>query len=574
MAAVRGWLSFALIVFCAHLVHSFSLPSRGLLFGSRQKLETRAAALPDLYEATLAQLQAGLDASQFTSVHLVKAYLARIQEVNLKGPALRAVIETNAFALTQAAVLDAERKITGKRSMLHGIPILIKDNIATIATEGMNTTAGSFALLGSVVPGDSGVVKRLRAAGAIILGKTNMSEFAGLRGNNGWSGRGGQTTSPYYPQANPCGSSSGSAVGAAIGLAAVTVGTETDGSIICPSSNNNIAGIKPTVGLTSRAGVVPLSQHQDTVGPLARSLTDAAIVLSIIAGKDSNDNFTSAQPSVVPDFTKSLNAKALAGKRIGVPRKVFLDNSVTGNDPSVNAAFTQALATLRALGATIVDPADLPSAEDYVTSYNETIVEAVDFKTQFAQYTAALRSNPSGVHTLDDLIAFNDANPSLEEPAGHEDQSLLIEAELLIGGQDATYYAALAADKDIGSTRGIDFVLKNFGLDALVLPAPGVNNPIGGGAGYTAGMAAIVGYPAVTVPMGFYPSTVSATSFSPGTVYPAPGVPFGLTFIGTAFSESTLIGFGYAYEQKTQTRLSRKAFAAAIPTTQLKDVMP
>ncbi|KAJ7115101.1 amidase signature enzyme [Mycena crocata] len=564
MTGARGWLPLIFVVFCAHLVHSFSLP-----FGFERR--QAAAALPDLYEATLQQLQAGLDAGQFTSVDLVKAYLARIDEVNLKGAKLRAVIETNPAALVQAAAFDVERKATGKRGMLHGIPILIKDNIATVASEGMNTTAGSFSLLGSVVPDDAGVVKRLRKAGAIILGKTNMSEFAGLRGNNGWSGRGGQTTSPYYPQANPCGSSSGSAVAAAIGLAAVTVGTETDGSIICPSSNNNVAGIKPTVGLTSRAGVVPLSQHQDTVGPLARSLTDAAIVLSIIAGKDSNDNYTNAQPATVPDFTKSLNKNALAGKRIGVPRSVFLDNSFTGNDPSVNAAFAQALETLKALGATIVDPADIPSASEYATSYNETIVEGVDFKTQFALYTGALTKNPTGVHTLADLIAFNGANPSLEEPTGHEDQ--LVMAETQLGGMDATYYAALAADRDIGSTRGIDSALKQFNLDALVLPAPGVNNPPGGGAGYTANLAAIVGYPAVTVPMGFYPGSVDPSSFSFGTVYPAPGVPFGLTFIGTAFSDSALIGFGYAYEQQTQTRLSRKAFTAAIPTTQLKDVI-
>ncbi|KAJ6582214.1 amidase signature enzyme [Mycena capillaripes] len=535
MAGLRGWLPFIFIVLCAHLVHSFSFSGR---------------RLP--YE---------------------KAYLARIDEVNIKGPGLRAVLETNSFALTQAAALDAERKATGKRSMLHGIPILIKDNIATVATEGMNTTAGSFSLLGSVVPDDAGVIKRLRKAGAIFLGKTNMSEFAGIRGNNGWSGRGGQCTNPYFPQANPCGSSSGSAVGAAIGLAAVTIGTETDGSIICPSSNNNIAGIKPTVGLTSRAGVVPLSQHQDTVGPLARSLTDAAIVLSIIAGKDANDNYTNAQPAVVPDYTQSLNKNALVGKRIGVPRSVFLNNSITGNDPSVNIAFEQALQTIKALGATIVDPADLPSANDFITSLNETIVEGVDFKTQFAQYTGALLKNPTGVKSLSDLIAFNDANPTLEEPTGHEDQSLLILAETELGGMDATYFAALAAERDMGSTRGIDFVLKQFNLDALVLPAPGINNPPGGGAGYTANLAAIVGYPAVTVPMGFYPSSVSARSFSPGTFYPAPGVPFGLTFIGTAFSESKLIGFGYAYEQQTQTRLSSKAFAAAIPTTQLADVI-
>ncbi|KAJ6617066.1 amidase signature enzyme [Mycena sp. CBHHK59/15] len=509
-----------------------TVPRLFSLFGAR------APALPDLYEASVPELQAGLDAGRFTSVDLIKAYFARIEEVNINGPGLRAVIETNPSALKQAAALDLERRLTGKRSALHGIPILLKDNIATVASEGMNTTAGSFSLLGSIVPEDAGVVKRLRKAGAIILGKANLSEFAHFRGNiaSGWSGRGGQASNAYFPHADPCGSSSGSGIAASIGLAAVTLGSETDGSITCPSSNNNLAGIKPTVGLTSRAGVIPISAHQDTVGPMTRSLTDAAIVLSIIAGKDPNDNFTLAQPPVVPDFTKALNKNALKGTRIGVPRRVFLNDSITGNDPSINVAFEQALLTMKALGAVIVDPADLPSAEDIVTSNNETIVLDVDFKVQLNEYYQALIKNPSGVRSLADLIKFNNDNPTLEEPAGFKDQSILIESEATTGF-NATFFAALAADHDIGSTRGIDFVLKKFNLDALVLPAPG----------FTTSPAAVVGYPIVT---------------GPETVYPAPGVPFGLSFLGTAFSDFELISFGFA-----------KAFPAAIPTTQLKDVI-
>ncbi|KAF8188069.1 amidase signature enzyme [Pholiota molesta] len=520
---------------------------------------------PDLYEASIRELQEGLDAGHFSSVDLVNAYFARIDEVNLKGPALRAVLELNPSALSQAAALDKERKLTGKRSEMHGIPILLKDNIATVASEGMNTTAGSFSLLGSVVPEDAGVVKRLRKAGAIILGKANLSEFAHFRGDalpSGWSGRGGQCTNAYFPNADPCGSSSGSGVAASIGLAAVTLGSETDGSITCPTSNNNLAGIKPTVGLTSRAGVIPISEHQDTIGPIVRSMTDAAIVLSIIAGRDPNDNFTLAQPSVVPDFTKALNKHALKGKRIGVPRRVFLNDSISGNDPFVNVVFEQALKTIRGLGATVVDPADLPSADEIANSNNETIVLDIDFKIQLDAYYAALLKNPSGVRSLADLIAFNDANKALEEPVNFTSQNILIESEATTG-RNATFFQSLAFDKDLGATRGIDAVLKEHNLDALILPAPG----------FTTVPAAIAGYPIVTVPLGFYPANVTIGSAGPLTVYPAPGVPIGLSFLGTAFSEFDLIGFAFAYEQKTQTRLARRAFPAAIPKTQLRDIV-
>ncbi|KAG6906714.1 hypothetical protein DXG01_012457 [Tephrocybe rancida] len=477
-----------------------------------------------------------------------QAYFARIEEVNLNGPALRAVIETNPSAIATAATLDLERKRKGPRSLLHGIPILLKDNIATVASEGMNTTAGSFSLLGSVVPDDAGVVKRLRKAGAIILGKANLSEFAHFRGNiaSGWSGRGGQATNAYFPNADPCGSSSGSGIAASIGLAAVTLGTETDGSITCPSSNNNLAGIKPTVGLTSRAGVVPISEHQDTVGPMTRSMTDAAIVLSVIAGPDPNDNFTFAQPRVVPDFTKALKREALKGKRIGVPRRVFLNATLNDRSVDVLSAFEQALVVLRNLGATIVDPADLPSAEDILGSNDENVVLDTDFK-------ACLLSNPSGVRSLADLIAFNANNSALERPQGFADQSTLIESEATTGF-DAAYFDSLAADRQLGGSRGIDAALQAHRLDALVLPADGFTTT-----------------PAV--PLGFFSDNVTIQPAGPQTVYPAPGVPFGLSFLGTAFSEFDLIGFAYAYEQKTQTRLARRAFAAAIPRTQLKDVV-
>ncbi|KAG6895777.1 hypothetical protein C0992_012652 [Termitomyces sp. T32_za158] len=544
------------------LIHSFLLVACSLIQPARlatTPLVRQPIALPDLYEASIAELQAGLAAGHFSSVDLVKAYIARIDEVNLKGPALRAVIETNPSAIAIAEALDVERRTQGPRSALHGIPILLKDNIATIASEGMNTTAGSFSLLGSIVPDDAGVVKRLRKAGAIILGKANLSEFAEYRGNlaNGWSGRGGQSSNAYFPSADPCGSSSGSGISASIGLAAVTLGTETDGSITCPSSRNNLAGIKPTVGLTSRAGVIPISEHQDTVGPMTRSMTDAAIVLSIIAGPDPNDNFTLAQPQVVPDFTQALQTNALRGKRIGVPRRGFLD-ATNDRTADILNAFEEALNVLRGLGATIIDPADLPSADEILASNNETVVLNVDFKAR----TKTPCSNPSGVRSLADLIDFDNNNPSLEKPSGYTDQSILIEAQAT-NGFDAAYFASLAADHEMGGAQGIDAALQAHDLNALVLPSDGP----------TTTPAAIVGYPIVTVPLGFFSDNVTISRAGPETVYPAPGVPFGLSFLGTAFSEFDLIGFAYAYEQKTQTRLARKAFPAAIPTTQLSDIL-
>jgi len=430
---------------------------------------------------------------------------------------------------------------------------------------GLNTTAGSFSLLKSIVPDDAGVIKKLRAAGAIILGKASLSEWAHFRGNvaSGWSGRGGQGTNAYFPNADPCGSSSGSGIATSIGLTAVSLGTETDGSITCPTSNNNLAGIKVTLGLTSRAGVIPISEHQDTVGPICRSLTDAAAVLSVIAGPDPNDNFTLAQPLPVPNFSLAVkNTNALRGARIGVPRKVFTNDTITGNDPFVNVVFEQAIQTIRGLGATVVDPADLPTAEQIAVSNNETIVLDIDFKIQLNKYFESLLANPSGVRSLADLIAFNNANAALEEPVNFTDQSELIESQQT-NGMNSTYFQALAFDKELGGTNGIDAVLKMHNLDALILPAPGL----------TTVPAAIAGYPIITVPLGFYPDNVTIGSAGPLTLYPAPGVPLGLSFLGTAFSEFKLIELAFAYEQKTKTRLARKAFPAAIPKTQLIDVI-
>ncbi|KAI0078089.1 amidase signature enzyme [Panus rudis PR-1116 ss-1] len=484
------------------------------------------AGFPDLYEASIAELQEGLSKNQFTSVDL--AYFARIDEVNLKGPTLRAVIETNPSALAQAAALDRERRLTGPRGPLHGIPIILKDNIATLASDGMNTTAGSFALLGSIVPRDATVAAKLRKAGAIILGKANLSEWANFRGRvpSGFSGRGGQASSPYVPLGDPSGSSSGSGISSAIGLAAAALGSETDGSIVSPSQNNNLVGIKPTVGLTSRAGVIPISEHQDTVGPMARSVADAAMILSVIAGRDPLDNFTLAQPPIVPDYTRALKKTALRGS----------------------------------LGATVVDPTDFPDLAELRRSGNETIVTRTDFKVDVERYIAGLVEVPTGVKTLADLIAFNTAHADEELVAPFwTDQSTFIASENTTVNQ--TFFDALAADKDLGQTRGIDATLKLFNLDALLLPTSGASGP-----------AAIAGYPLVTVPLGFMPPNTTLPPAQP-TRPSGPNQPFGISFMGTAFSEFELISYAFAYEQATDTRLKQLAFPDAIPKTQLVDVV-
>ncbi|KAI0819875.1 amidase signature enzyme [Trametes gibbosa] len=523
--------------------------------GSEQAVTSSAITFPDLYEASIAELQDGLEKGHFLSVDL--AYFARIEEVNLQGPALRAVIETNPSALRQAAELDLERRLKGSRGPLHGIPILLKDNIATLHNEGMNTTAGSFALLGSVVPRDAHVAAQLRAAGAILLGKANLSEWAHFRGNvpSGFSGRGGQATSAYVPLGDPSGSSSGSGIGTSIGLAAAALGTETDGSIISPSNMNNLVGIKPTVGLTSRAGVIPISAHQDTVGPMARSVADAATVLSIIAGRDPRDNFTLAQPPIVPDYTKALKVDGLKGVRLGVPRRFF-----TRTNTNIVAAFNASLDTIRKLGATIVDPADFPDFEELEASRNETIVTQTEFKVGINEYIAELLDVPTGVKNLADLIAFNTAHADEElvQPFW-TDQSEFISSENTTVGQ--AFFDAVAADKDLGATRGIDATLKAFRLDALLLPSAVAPGP-----------AAIAGFPIISVPLGFLPPNTTLAPAQP-TRSSGPNQPFGLAFMGTAFSEFELFSFAFAYEQATHTRLKQLAFSEAIPKTQLADVM-
>ncbi|OSX56752.1 hypothetical protein POSPLADRAFT_1050447 [Postia placenta MAD-698-R-SB12] len=525
-------------------------------------------AYPDLYEATIEELQEGLKKRRFTSVDLVKAYLARIDEVNIKGPGLRAIIETNPNALKQAAELDEERRSKGARGPLHGIPILLKDNIATLHSEGacsssasMNTTAGSYALHGSVVPDDATVSAKLRAAGAILLGKASLSEWAHWRGKipSGFCGLAGQCTNPYVPLGNPSGSSSGSGVAMAIGLAAGSLGSETDGSIISPSSHNNIVGIKPTVGLTSRAGVVPISEHQDSVGPMCRTVTDVAIILGAIVGPDPRDNYSLAQPAVVPDYTQALRADGLKGARLGVPRNAF-ENS----DVNHVIEFNKALEIMRGLGATIVDPADF---EGHAGEWDpnrlwelEARVLCGDFKVNVEQYISKLIEVPTGVKTLNDIIEFNKthADKELIEPFW-ADQVTLEESDL--AKQDATYWHALLHDYEMGREKGIDGALKQYNLDAILMPTSKASRP-----------AAVAGYPVISVPLGFQPADVALEAANP-TRMNGPNMPFGIAFLGTAHSEFNLIKYAYAYEQGTHVRLRQKAYPEAIPKTQLKDVV-
>ncbi|KAG1718652.1 amidase signature domain-containing protein [Suillus lakei] len=514
-----------------------------------------SVALPDLYEASIVELQDGLVKGHFTSVQLVKAYFDRIEEVNLKGPALRAVIETNPMALSQAAALDDERKSKGGRGPLHGIPLLLKDNIATLHEE------GSYALLGSIVPRDAFIAAKLREAGAIFIGKANLSEWSGMRGEwghlkgqvpNGLSECGGQTLSPYYPNAHPSSSSSGSGVAMAVGLAAGSLGSETHGSIVYPSSRNNVVGHQAYC-----RAVIPISSHQDTAGPMCRSVTDAALLLNFMAGPDPRDEVTLHQPGIVPDYMRALDKNALKGTRLGVPR------SFIRNTKAIEETFNSSLDVFRALGAEIVDPADFSDAEELLTSKAVKRVLDVDFKVGLNKYLSELVDVPTGVKTLAALIEFNKKRADLNlPPPFYKDQSQFIQSEA--AQVDDAYLAALAEDFELGRTRGIDATLAQFNLDAIILPTDGP----------AAGPAAIAGYPMISVPLGFQPDDVELLPATPSAVYTqAPGLPFGVAFMGTAYSEFKLISYAYAFEQATHVRLQRRAYDDAIPRTQLTDVM-
>ncbi len=522
-------------------------------------------------EATVADLQAQMAAGQLTSVGLTTFYLNRIKQLDENGPGLNSIIELNPDALAIAASADAERRRGLVRGPLHGIPVLLKDNIDT--GDRMQTTAGSLALAGAPAMHDSTVAANLRAGGAVILGKTNLSEWANFRSffsTSGWSGRGGLAHNPYSLDRNACGSSSGSGAAASANLTAVSLGSETDGSIVCPANVNGVVGLKPTVGLTSRAGVVPISHVQDTVGPHTRTVADAAAVLSVIQSRigDGRDPATGgvplgwrgrSRPTNLPaDYTQFLDTNGLRGARIGVTRQ-GVDNA----PPQVGAAFDAAVAAIEAAGAMVVDldaeGFTFPSAD------GEFLVLLFDFKVDLQKYFASRAGVPMAGKTLADAIAFNNANAAAEMPffgqeifelAQQIDTSSPDAPQPVFGGM--TYNQALDIDQNVG-VNGIDLALSKFHLDAIVAPTDGpawttdlINSDHFIFA--SSGLAAAPGYPIVQVPAGV-----------------VLGVPVGVSFFATAFSEPTLIRLASGFEAATHARVV-PTFAPTLPATHLDGV--
>jgi amidase len=487
----------------------------------------------DLDEITIADIQEKMRSGALTAKALTQAYLDRIQALDRQGPALRSIIETNPEALAISEALDKERLDKKVRGPLHGIPVLLKDNVDT--ADRMTTTAGSLALAGSIPPRDSFIAQRLRQAGAVLLGKANMSEWANIRSDHsssGWSARGGQCRNPYVLDRNPCGSSSGSGVAVSANLCGLAIGTETDGSIVCPSNANGIVGIKPTLGLASRTGIIPIAHSQDTPGPMARTVRDAAILLGALAGVDPSDPITAeSRGRSRTDYTEGLDTAALRGARIGVHRKAF------GFHRDVDRILEEALGVLKREGAVLVDPADIPHAGDYDESELEVLL--YELKADLKAYLAALGPK-APVKALADVIAFNDAHRAEEMP--YFGQDLFLKAEAKGPLSEKAYIDALAKNQRLSRAEGIDAIMGQHRLDAIVAPTGGpawitdlVNGDHFGGGSSTA--AAVAGYPNITVPAGF--------------VF---GLPFGLSFIGRAWSEPTLIRLAYAFEQATRVR--------------------
>ena len=487
----------------------------------------------ELDETTLQALQDGMKSGKHTARSLTEKYLARIREIDRHGPAVNSIIQLNPDALAIADELDRERKAKGPRGPLHGIPVLIKDNIAT--HDRMMTTAGSLALVGSIPPQDSFVAKKLREAGAVILGKTNLSEWANIRSSHstsGWSGRGGLTRNPYALDRNPCGSSSGSGVAVSANLSAAAIGTETDGSIVCPSSANGIVGIKPTVGLVSRSGIIPISHTQDTAGPMARAVADAAILLGALTGIDPDDRATAdSNGKALADYTRFLDPKGLAGARIGVPRKGFSINE------AVDKLMNEALDAMKRQGAVIVDPADIDTAEKLGES--EFTVFLYELKADLNAYLAALGPG-APVHSLKEIIDFNERNAKKEMPWFGQD--IFIKSEAKGPLTEKAYLDALEKARRLMRAEGIDAVMDKFKLDALVAPTAGpswLTDLVDGDhdTGGSSTPAAVAGYPSISVPAGF--------------IF---GMPVGISFFGRAWSEPTLIKLAYAFEQATKHR--------------------
>jgi amidase len=491
----------------------------------------------ELLEAEVDGLQKGMQSGRWTARSITEAYLARIDALDRSGPELRSIIEINPEALAIEDELDAERRASGPRGPLHGIPVAIKDNLDT--HDRMTTTAGSLALEGSIPKKDSFLAARLREAGAILLAKANMSEWAywrGLKASSGWSARGGQCRNPYALDRNPCGSSSGSGVAASANLAALTIGTETGGSIMCPSSINGIVGIKPTVGLWSRSGIIPISHSQDTAGPMTRTVRDAAVLLGPLTGVDPGDRATTASEGRAHvDYTTFLDAKALDGARLGIAR------NFPGFNPDVLALFERALEDMRKAGAVLVDPANLPNMEQGdVFQELPTLVLDYEFKAGINGYLESLGPE-SRMKSLEDLIQFNEENRDREMPFFGQERFL---TSLSRGPlTDPKYVQAVTTIQRKTREEGIDALVGRHQLDAIVAPTTGpawlTDHVLGDrlDGGFSAGPAAIAGYPDITVPMGFLS-----------------GLPVGISFFGPAWSEPKLLAIAYAYEQATKHR--------------------
>ena len=486
----------------------------------------------ELDELAISDLQDGMKSGKFTSRSLVDTYLARIASIDGQGPSLNAVIELNPEAGSIADRLDAERESKGPRGPLHGIPVLIKDNIGT--ADLMMTTAGSLALLEFAPAKDSGVARRLRAAGAVILGKTNLSEWANFRSSHsssGWSGRGGQTRNPYALDRNPCGSSSGSGVAVSANLCAVAIGSETDGSIVCPSSANGIVGIKPTVGLVSRAGIIPISHSQDTAGPMCRTIADAAILLGALSTADAADAATKFRPADLPaDYTKFLDRAGLRSARIGVVRKAF------DAPENVIAVFNSALDAMKHERAILIDPVEIASLGKFDQSELEVLL--YEFKADLNAYLAAEPHAP--VHSLKEIIAFNES--SKERELLYFGQDLFEKAQKKGPLTDQAYLNALAKNHRLTRAEGIDAVMDKYRLDALVAMTAGpcwLTDLVDGDhdTGGSSSLPAVAGYPNINVPVGF--------------IF---GMPVGISFFGRAWSEPKLIKIAYAFEQATKHR--------------------
>ena len=533
-ASRRSFLRSAVATGAASAIYPALGAARAAASRGTQNRETAPDVKPfELEEMTISELQDGMKSGKFTAHSLAEKYLARIDEIDKRGPAINAIIELNPDALSIADALDQERKAKGPRGPLHGIPMLIKDNIDT--GDRMMTTAGSLALLGSKAPKDSFVAQKLRAAGAVILGKTNLSEWANIRSSHsvsGWSGRGGLTRNPYALDRNPCGSSSGTGAGISANLAAAGIGTETDGSIVCPSSSNGLAGIKPTVGLVSRSGIIPISHSQDGAGPMCRTLRDAAIVLGALTGVDPEDVATSASAGKrQTDYTQYCDPNGLKGARIGVARKYF------GFSDAVDALMEQALDTMKRQGATLVDPADIETLGKFDDS--ESLVFMYELKADLAAYLARLGPG-APVKTLKDVIEFNDRNRTKEMPFFGQD--LLVKSETKGPLTEKEYLDAVAKNHQLARTEGIDATMDKFHLDAIVGPTGGpawitdliTGDHFGGG---SSNSAAVAGYPNINV--------------IAGSVF---GLPVGISFFGRAWSEPTLIKLAYSFEQATKAR--------------------